>query len=120
MLEILLEQNEKYFAESGSKSLSNILPCELKITNDLTLQSVDFKRIWWRLFQNRVVRTKFDIHVFITITTDLSVPRVILLMTYNLGDIQTKCLYFHDWYDLDKLILSRLTDNQTALNRHQW
>ena len=45
MLEILLEQNEKYFAESGSKSLSNILPCELKITNDLTLQSVDFKHI---------------------------------------------------------------------------
>ena len=25
-----------------------------------------FERTWWRLFQNRVVRTKFDIYVFIT------------------------------------------------------
>ena len=25
----------------------------------------DFERNWWRLFQKRVVRTKFDIYVFI-------------------------------------------------------
>ena len=27
----------------------------------------DFERIWWRLFQKRVVRTKFDILVFIAL-----------------------------------------------------
>jgi hypothetical protein len=27
---------------------------------------IDFKRTWWRLFQKRVVRTKFDIFGFIT------------------------------------------------------
>ena len=27
-------------------------------------QHFDFERTWWRLFQKRVVRTKFDIYVF--------------------------------------------------------
>ena len=31
----------------------------------LAFQSFDFVRTWWRLFQKRVVRTKFDIYVFI-------------------------------------------------------
>ena len=31
----------------------------------LAFQSLDFDRTWWRLFQKRVVRTKFDIYVFI-------------------------------------------------------
>jgi hypothetical protein len=31
----------------------------------LAFQSFDFDRTWWRLFQKRVVRTKFDIYVFI-------------------------------------------------------
>jgi hypothetical protein len=26
--------------------------------------SFDFERTWWRLFQKRVVRIKFDIYVF--------------------------------------------------------
>jgi hypothetical protein len=33
--------------------------------NNLAFQSFDFERTWWRLFQKRVVRTKFDIYVFI-------------------------------------------------------
>jgi hypothetical protein len=31
----------------------------------LAFQSFDFVRTWWRLFQKRVVCTKFDIYVFI-------------------------------------------------------
>jgi hypothetical protein len=29
---------------------------------------VDFERNWWRLLQKRVMRSKFDTYVFITIT----------------------------------------------------
>jgi hypothetical protein len=31
----------------------------------LAFQSLDFERTWWRLFQKRIVCTKFDIYVFI-------------------------------------------------------
>ena len=31
-----------------------------------------FERTWWRLFQKRVMCTKFDIYVFITITESIS------------------------------------------------
>ena len=30
----------------------------------MTFQSFDFERTWWRLFQKRVVRTKFNIYMF--------------------------------------------------------
>jgi hypothetical protein len=33
----------------------------------LAFQSFDVERTWWRLFQKRVVRTKFDIYLFIFI-----------------------------------------------------
>jgi hypothetical protein len=33
----------------------------------LAFQSFDYDRTWWKLFQKRVVRTKLDIYVFITI-----------------------------------------------------
>ena len=36
-----------------------------KLLNYLAFQSFDFERTWWRLFQKDVVRTKFDIYVFI-------------------------------------------------------
>ena len=36
-----------------------------KFFNYLTFQSFDFERTRWRLFQKRVVRTKFDIYVCI-------------------------------------------------------
>jgi hypothetical protein len=36
-----------------------------KTLNYLAFQSFDFGRTWWRLFQKRVVRTKFDIYDFI-------------------------------------------------------
>ena len=32
--------------------------------NYLAFQPFNFERTWWRLFQKRVVRTKFDIYVF--------------------------------------------------------
>ena len=33
--------------------------------NYLAFQSFELENTWWRLFQKRVVRTKFDIYVFI-------------------------------------------------------
>ena len=30
----------------------------------MAFQSIDFERTWWRLFQKRVVYTKFDIYIF--------------------------------------------------------
>ena len=32
--------------------------------NYVAIQSFDLDRIWWRLFQNRVMRTNFDTDVF--------------------------------------------------------
>ena len=37
-----------------------------KALNCLAFQSFDIEPTWWRLFQKRVVHTKFDIYVFIT------------------------------------------------------
>ena len=35
-----------------------------KTLNYLAFQYSDFERTWWRLFQKRVVRTKFDLYIF--------------------------------------------------------
>ena len=37
--------------------------CSQTLLNYLTFQYFDIERIWWRLFQKRVVRTKSDIYV---------------------------------------------------------
>jgi hypothetical protein len=34
-----------------------------KTLNYLAFQFFDFERTWWRLFQKRIVRTKFDIFI---------------------------------------------------------
>jgi hypothetical protein len=36
-----------------------------KTINSFAFQSFDLERTWWRLFEKCVVRTKFDIYVFI-------------------------------------------------------
>jgi hypothetical protein len=46
---------------NGKKLLRRSLICWYNF------QPFDFERIWWRLFQKRVVRTKFDIYVLLTI-----------------------------------------------------
>jgi len=40
---------------------------DTKALNYLAFKSFDFERTWSRLFPKRVVRTKFDIYVFILI-----------------------------------------------------
>ena len=47
-----------YFQYIDQKQWSGLL-------NNLAFQSVDFEHTCWRLFQKRVVRTKYDIYVFI-------------------------------------------------------
>jgi hypothetical protein len=37
----------------------------LKALYCLDFQFIDFERTWWKLFQKRVVSTKFEIYVFI-------------------------------------------------------
>ena len=44
-----------------------------KALNDLAFQSFDFERTWWRLLWKRVVRTKFDIYVFIITLTRINI-----------------------------------------------
>jgi 4-amino-4-deoxy-L-arabinose transferase-like glycosyltransferase len=55
---------------SWPSPISAILLCPLVVLlpNTFVLfwcQTFGFERTWWRLFQKRVMRTKFDIYVFI-------------------------------------------------------
>ena len=38
-----------------------------EVSWNIGFQPFDFERTWWRLFQKRVVHTKFDIYVFIVL-----------------------------------------------------
>jgi len=46
---------------------TSYIEIRLEMRYYLAFQSFDFERTWWRLFQKRVVRTKFDIFVFTNI-----------------------------------------------------
>jgi len=48
----------------------------------LAFHYFDLERTWWRLFQKRVVRTKFDIYVFI-ITFNYKLKRLIEMIDYG-------------------------------------
>ena len=37
------------------------------------------ERIWWRLFQKHVVRTKFDIYVFVKQMDSIKLPKLKLI-----------------------------------------
>jgi hypothetical protein len=37
----------------------------MNILNENTVTEENFERTWWRLLQKRVVRTNFDMYVFI-------------------------------------------------------
>jgi len=50
-------------------------------------RSFDFERTWWRLFKKRVVRTKFDIYVFI-ITFSYFITFIVVADILNLISIQ--------------------------------
>jgi len=45
-------------------TLWSCLYCYQTLLNYFPFQSFDVERTWWRLFQKRLVRTKFDIYVF--------------------------------------------------------
>jgi len=40
-----------------------------KLLNYLAFQYFDIEHTWWRLFQKRVVCTKFDIYVYVLCST---------------------------------------------------
>ena len=58
-----------------------------KTFNYLAFQSFEFKHTWWRLFQKRVVHTKFDIYVFISdvILTSISTLHVLVETVQQMG-----------------------------------
>jgi hypothetical protein len=39
--------------------------CSQNFLNYLSFHAFDVERTWWKLFQKRVVRTKFDIYVLL-------------------------------------------------------
>ena len=47
--------------------------CSQNLLNYLVFQPFDFERIWWGLFQKRVVRTKLDIYVLLINSSNLVV-----------------------------------------------
>ena len=55
-----------------SLNIKKINKAKFKLLKDildyLTFQPFDFERTWWWLFKKRVVRTKFDLYVFISDT----------------------------------------------------
>ena len=57
---MVLKENMNY--ENMFRLFGFIAP---KPLDYLAFQSFGFERTWWRLFQKRIVRTKFDIYVFI-------------------------------------------------------
>ena len=52
------------------------------ISNRCPFQSVGIERHWWRLFQKRAVRTKFDIYVFIYNTVCIFVTNVLFIYAW--------------------------------------
>ena len=44
-----------------------------KNLNYLAFKSFDFEHTWWSLFQKRVMRTKFDIYIFIITLTRINI-----------------------------------------------
>ena len=83
-------------------SLVLLLP---KLLNYLAFESFDFERTSWRLFQKRVVRTKFDIYVFIFYYCPCSIDYISFLNSdsHGLGENFRDKYY---WY-IDILLISK-------------
>ena len=73
---------------------------KINITNCQTFKYFDLERTWWRSFQKRVVRTKFDIYVFISRTNDYltSICQTIECWTCDCrtNDCRTTYVILHD------------------------
>ena len=54
--------------------------CSQHFLSYLAFQPFDFERSWWKLFQKRVVRTKFDIYVFITLFRNCQLKKIYLII----------------------------------------
>jgi len=65
------------------------------------IQSFDLERTWWRLFQKRAARTKYDIYIFITITGcgGQFVPEVIVRSVFSASGLIRfiRNIYCRNW-----------------------
>ena len=69
--------------------------CSQNFLNYLAFHPFDFERTWWKLFQKRIVRTKFDIYVFIPTKYNILLCKIILY-TFFIIDISITDLYLFD------------------------
>ena len=78
------------------------------------MQSFDFERIWWRLFQKHVVYTKLDIYCFIECTVTVIVWNLVFL-----EKIQGRNYIFTNQLLLERRFLCDVSTCQTeALEQH--
>ena len=66
--------------------ITTIVWCIVKYKNNVIYIPFDFGRTWWRLFQKRVVRTKFDIYVVLYIHATAS--NVVEILSFNIVGLQ--------------------------------
>jgi hypothetical protein len=88
----------KIASEFSSKGILFVCHMQLllpKLFNYLAFQSFNFERTWWKLFQKDVVRTKFDIYVFITITGPI--PLLVTISPRGYHPPSSQC--FYHWAD---------------------
>ena len=82
----------------------------------MAFQSFNFERTQWRLFQKRVVRTKFDINVFIkTIIKTFRIISVLLTSICNYCYISSKAykaIWLFEIYDLWRIALKLYTQGK--------
>ena len=74
-----------------------------KALNHLSFQSFVFELTWWRLFWKRIVRTKFDIYVFIITLTRINifyVQRAICAICWFIQIINWKKNWIYTLYRL--------------------
>jgi hypothetical protein len=57
--------------EADIDGLNMIVNVWSRHRNYLSVKYFDFEPTWWRLFQKRAVRSKFDIYVFIDIHLEI-------------------------------------------------
>ena len=64
-LQNLIDKSQKQKLNQYPKNTNSWLVYGFMAIKTFNYLAFDFERTWWKLLQERVVRTKFDIYVFI-------------------------------------------------------
>ena len=75
--------------------LGSLVHCTQTLLSYLAFQYFDIARTWWSLFQKRVVRTKFDIYVFINHYIEMTMAPFTNIIVYAfILDVISQITYF--------------------------